>query len=740
MQPHGTPMSVRRADSSGAPVVAERLRILHVVLSRGFAGSERAAAELCNALSKRHDVALVVRRDHRAPHGASIVDYVLPDVRIIELPARWQTSDRLAGIVRDWQPDVVHTHLRRGTRYVARLAPAAAHVCSLHLSINGPHYLYADGILCISEWQLATIPPDYPGTVYLVPNSLERHPRLDPGRVRALRASFGVGEADFLVGGVGRLVASKGFDVLVQAFERAALPNARLVIAGDGRQRGRLARLANDRTTFTGFRHDVKDLYQAFDVFVCPSNYEPFGRVIIEALDAGTPVIASDADGPRDIARRYPIELFPRGDVERLAAALRVTAARGRVRLEADLSEFELSSVVERTETAYREVLALKHGTGYPGVAAVRAPVRLQAPPGPPRYLFSPVSGPGGAGELMRCLIIARELRRAEPSADIRFLVSRTAVFRESVDFPVIDTDASPTNSTRQVLAAIAAFHPEVMVFDNSGRTSQLRAAKQAGAMLVFSSRAPKLRWKAFRLKWMRLLDEHWIVFPTFVTGGLTRIEKFKMGFFPHYRVRHLDTLFTPSEPGERAGWLAGRGLQPDDYVVFSPSGRGEGHLVADPAELFIAAARRFVERTGATAVVLTGRSEVSSTDGPAALQLLPRVGPDEVQHLLAGCRMVVCNGGTTLVHSLAHGRPIVAVPLAGDQGRRIRRAARRGIAIEAPRDAGAIADTATGLHGDAALLARMRQAVEDMGIANGVGEAVAALRMLAGVSRGRAA
>ena len=157
----------------------------------------------------------------------------------------------------------------------------------------------------------------------------------------------------------------------------------------------------------------------------------------------------------------------------------------------------------------------------------------------------------------MRCLIIARELAKADPSADIRFLVNRHAVFRESVNFPIIDCEASPTLSTPQVLATIESFRPDVMVFDNSGRTSQLRAAKRAGARLVFSSRAPKLRWKAFRIKWMRLLDEHWIVFPTFVTGGLSRVERLKLRFFPHYGVRQFDTLFTPSDPAARNAWLA---------------------------------------------------------------------------------------------------------------------------------------------------------------------------------------
>ena len=63
------------------------------------------------------------------------------------------------------------------------------------------------------------------------------------------------------------------------------------------RKQSDFTRFAGERVTLTGFRRDVKDLYQAFDVFVCPSSYEPFGRVIIEALDGGTPVIAALTGG-----------------------------------------------------------------------------------------------------------------------------------------------------------------------------------------------------------------------------------------------------------------------------------------------------------------------------------------------------------------------------------------------------------------------------------------------------------
>jgi glycosyltransferase involved in cell wall biosynthesis len=715
-----------------------RLRVLHVILSRGFAGSERAAAEACAALAGRHDVALVVRSDHRDHLGVSLLDQLEPGIQVFEVPPYWRTQSRLTRIVEQWRPDIIHTHLRRGTRYISRMRHAARHVSTLHLHLNGPHYLRTDALFCISDWQLATVPTTYAGQVHLVPNSLVPHPRLGSERIRQVRAELGVGDDDFLIGTVGRLVQRKGFDVLLRAFAAAQLPHARLVLVGDGSERRSLEQLATDGVHFTGYRRDVKDLYQAFDLFVCPSRYEPFGRVITEALDSGVPVVAADAEGPRDIAQRYPIELVQIDDVPQLVSALQRHHAAGRRRIECDLAEFSLERTGAQMEVAYRQVLAAAAQAmpAAAGFAPTPRAVARRVDAAPARILFSPVSGPGGAGELMRCLIIARELAKAEPTADIRFLVNRNAVFRESVNFPIIDCDASPTNSTAQVLATIDSFRPDVMVFDNSGRTSQLRAAKRAGARLVFSSRAPKLRWKAFRPKWMRLLDEHWIVFPTFVTGGLSRIERFKMQFFPRYGVRQFDTLFTPSTPATRSAWLQGHELEPGAFVVFVPGGRGEATRVAEPAKLFIAAAREFAATTGQRTVVLTGRKSVERATDPNLL-LLPRVEPDHVQYLLAEAMFVVSNGGSTMIHVLAHGRPIVSIPLAGDQDRRIRRAVRLQIAETAARTPQAIAAVATRLLQEPERRAALCHRTAELGIANGVDQAVAALLALAHRPRG---
>lgn len=333
------------------------LRILQVILSRGFAGSERAVAETCNALCSDHEVRLIVRRDHRDRDGASVRDELDPRVQVVTVPRWWRTGRVIRREIASWRPDVVHTHLRRGTRLVAASRQPAPHLCTLHIGLNGPRFLDAHGIVCISEWQLATIPRGYAGRRYLIYNSLVPEPRLPPERIRRLREELGAGEGDVLVGGAGRLVPGKGFDVLVRAFRAAAVPRSKLAIIGHGRELGRLRRLAGSDVRVTGFRRDAKQCLQALDVFVCPSIREPFGRVIIEALDAGTQVIAADVPGPRDIARRLPLRLFPAGDAAALATALR-GIERPTHRARPDLSAFAVDAIKARVESAYAEIIA----------------------------------------------------------------------------------------------------------------------------------------------------------------------------------------------------------------------------------------------------------------------------------------------------------------------------------------------------------------------------------------------
>ena len=130
------------------------------------------------------------------------------------------------------------------------------------------------------------------------------------------------------------------------------------MIIGDGRERKRLEQLVqSDRVRFLGFRPDAKAFYQAFDLFVSPSRSEPLGRVLFEAIDAGTPVLATATQGPSEILVRYPGTLVPIDDVNAMSAALRSLATQKPARMDHDLSAYHLENVVRETLHAYRELI-----------------------------------------------------------------------------------------------------------------------------------------------------------------------------------------------------------------------------------------------------------------------------------------------------------------------------------------------------------------------------------------------
>lgn len=104
---------------------------------------------------------------------------------------------------------------------------------------------------------------------------------------------------------VGRLAPEKDLDVLFDAWQIVSkgLPEAQLVITGDGPIADELKRKYGEGVIFTGYRHgeDLAAVYAAGDVFVFPSTTETFGNVVLEAMAAGLPVVAAAAGGVKNL-------------------------------------------------------------------------------------------------------------------------------------------------------------------------------------------------------------------------------------------------------------------------------------------------------------------------------------------------------------------------------------------------------------------------------------------------------
>jgi glycosyltransferase involved in cell wall biosynthesis len=144
------------------------------------------------------------------------------------------------------------------------------------------------------------------------------------------KAALGLPESGFVIGGVGRLAAEKGFDVLIRALSQLVARNidAHLVLVGDGGERAALEARARElgvsaRVRFAGWQPDVRPYFEALDVFALSSHREGLPNVLLEAMALEVPVVSTRVNGvPRLIEDGANGALVSAGDADGLTRAL----------------------------------------------------------------------------------------------------------------------------------------------------------------------------------------------------------------------------------------------------------------------------------------------------------------------------------------------------------------------------------------------------------------------------------
>ncbi|MGE5199471.1 MAG: glycosyltransferase [Rhodospirillaceae bacterium] len=185
--------------------------------------------------------------------------------------------------------------------------------------------------------------------------------------IAAAREALGAAPGDFAIGTVTRLHDSKGNEYLVDAARLVldARPRARFFLVGEGPLlsdlQAQAARLGlGDRFVFAGFAKDVAATLSAFDLSVFPSLWEGTPLTAFEALAAGKPIVATDADGLLDILRDgHDARVVPKRNARALADQIvaLMDAPEERARLSANARvtglDYDISTFVRKMERLY---------------------------------------------------------------------------------------------------------------------------------------------------------------------------------------------------------------------------------------------------------------------------------------------------------------------------------------------------------------------------------------------------
>jgi glycosyltransferase involved in cell wall biosynthesis len=336
-------------------------RVLHIHFGKE-GGAERFFVNLAKAFDRRGVEQRFAIRPNRSWDGeiAPLGPVIRNDYRYLSLSRFW-LEWKLRQTCRSWRPDAILAWMPRAARAIPDW-PEAVKLTRLgdypqHLD----HFRRCDALVANTPdiithcerlgWQR-------PG---LVISNFAR----PVAPVPVDRATHDTPEGAFLIAAAGRFVNRKGLDLAIRATAR--IEGAYLWLIGDGKERAALEALAAeagvaDRTRFIGWVDEPIHHLAAADAVAFPSRHEPLGNVILDAWQAGVPVVSTRAEGP-DWFLRPEVDgiMVEIDDLDALTAGLqrlkdtpedraRIGAA-GQARLQAMFSE---DAIVDAYLAAFR--------------------------------------------------------------------------------------------------------------------------------------------------------------------------------------------------------------------------------------------------------------------------------------------------------------------------------------------------------------------------------------------------
>ena len=264
-------------------------------------------------------------------------------------------KDPLVGYLRQLNPDVIYVHNEpyalstsqffAANRLVGRRPIGfytAQNICKTYpfpfKSLESWVFRRSDFSFPVTESALAVARgKGYSGSAVVLPLALDTsvyYPKLDLAQKK--RCELKISRDDTVIGFMGRLVMEKGIETLIQSLPILGTRPYRCLIVGSGPDEARLRELVaknhlQDKVIFTGYvSHDEAALWLTlFDICVLPSRTTPnwkeqFGRVVLESLACGTPVVGSDSGEIPSLLRKTGAEdaIFPEGNAEALSNVL----------------------------------------------------------------------------------------------------------------------------------------------------------------------------------------------------------------------------------------------------------------------------------------------------------------------------------------------------------------------------------------------------------------------------------
>jgi glycosyltransferase involved in cell wall biosynthesis len=365
-------------------IFSRPLKIVHVDTGLSLRGGQCQLLKLARLLRQRgHGQIIVCREESELETSARAEEFscfALP----LHDPANAYGILQLRQHLQVAPCDILHAHDGRGHTVawlasigmrVRRVATRRVTFLPRHRWIHRLKYAHTcDAVVTVSDFiRQGAVCCGVPySKIELIPDGIEIPPELPPTETRSrVRARWGFGESEFVIGQVGAFTTEKGHNVVLAALQHLTqrFPQARLVLAGEGPTLKDLeitqrCKALGDRVRLCGAIENLAEFFPALDLFVMPSKSEGLGSSALLAMSYGLPVVASRVGGlPEVVEEARTGWLVEPASPSALADAI-LTAASDRARLKQwglngreRARQFSVEIMVDRTEALYCRLL-----------------------------------------------------------------------------------------------------------------------------------------------------------------------------------------------------------------------------------------------------------------------------------------------------------------------------------------------------------------------------------------------
>lgn len=339
-----------------------KIRVMHFVCGeyeRG--GMQKHVLDLASSQRAAGDEVAIAAHDTFRAHTPAGVEF-FPIDTMRNRRDRALRED-LRGLLAAWKPGVLHAHAGKASEIAASLMPLpCAGVSTVHgLKNNLRAPARFERVIAVSEFAARRLPPE---KTRVVLNGCAMRTGGIATR-ETLRDFFGGAGDEPIAIAVGRLAPVKGFDTAIRAWRE--IQHGRLLIVGDGPERGRLERMVDKhrlrgRIVLAGERPDGAELIGQSDLLVAPSQREGFPYVVVEALLQRVPIVTTHTSGAAPVLPES--SLVPPGRPRLLAEAIKrslnepgATRAAFAPVFERAASELTLEGMTRATRGVYQAAM-----------------------------------------------------------------------------------------------------------------------------------------------------------------------------------------------------------------------------------------------------------------------------------------------------------------------------------------------------------------------------------------------